>query len=180
MRILLPSCSIQGFPGCISGKEPPGNAGDLREVGSIPGLGRSPGGRNGHPPQYSCLENPVERRVWWATVLGVTEGWTRLKSLSTHSVQRISAAGFLFKYIKYRVIHVSWKKSYDKPRQSIKNRDITLPTQVHIVKAMGFQAVVFRGCESYIIRKAECQRIDAFQLRCWRRLLRVPWTANRY
>ena len=59
-----------------------------------------------------------------------------------------------------------------------KSRDITLPTEVHLVKAMVFPVVMY-GCESCIIKKAECQRIDAFELWCWRRLLRVPWTARR-
>ena len=71
-----------------------------------------------------------------------------------------------------------WKKSYYKPRQSIKIRDITLLTRVHIVKAIIFPVVMY-GCESWTIKKAECQRIDAFKLWCWRRLLRVPWTARR-
>ena len=60
----------------------------------------------------------------------------------------------------------------------LKSRDITLPTKVHLVKAMVFPVVMY-GCESWTIKKAECQRIDAFQLWCWRRLLRVPWTARR-
>ena len=59
-----------------------------------------------------------------------------------------------------------------------KSRDITLPTKVHLVKAMVFPVVVY-GCESWTIKKAECQKIDAFELCCWRRLLRVPWTARR-
>ena len=60
----------------------------------------------------------------------------------------------------------------------LKSRDITLPTKVHIVKAMVF-LVVMCGCESWTIEKPECQRIDSFELWCWRRLLRVPWTARR-
>ena len=60
----------------------------------------------------------------------------------------------------------------------LKSRDITLPTRVHIVKAVVFPVVMYR-CESCTIKKAECQRIDAFELWCWRRLLRVPWTARR-
>ena len=60
----------------------------------------------------------------------------------------------------------------------LKSRDITLPTQVHLVKAMVFPVVVY-GCESWTIKKAEHRRIDAFELWCWRRLLRVPWTARR-
>ena len=59
-----------------------------------------------------------------------------------------------------------------------KNRDITLPTKIHLVKAMVFP-VVMHGCESWTVKKAERQRIDAFELLCWRRLLRVPWTARR-
>ena len=59
-----------------------------------------------------------------------------------------------------------------------KNRDITLPTKVHIVKAMVFPVIMY-GCESWTIKKAECQRIDGFELWCWRRLLRVLWTARR-
>ena len=72
-----------------------------------------------------------------------------------------------------------WKKSYDQPRESIlKSRDVTLPTKVHLVKVIVFPVVIY-GCESWTIKKAEHQRIDAFELWCWRRLLRVPWTARR-
>ena len=60
----------------------------------------------------------------------------------------------------------------------LKNRDITLPTKVHLVKAAVFPVVMY-GCESWTIKKAECWRTDAFELRCWIRLLRVPWTARR-
>ena len=61
----------------------------------------------------------------------------------------------------------------------LKSRDIILPTKVHLVKAMVFPVVMY-GCESWTVKKAERQRIDAFELWCWRRLLRVPWTARRY
>ena len=61
---------------------------------------------------------------------------------------------------------------------TVKSRDITLPTKVHLVKAMVFLVVMY-GCESWTIKKTECQRIDAFELWCWRRLLRVPWTARK-
>ena len=60
----------------------------------------------------------------------------------------------------------------------LKSRDITLSTKVHLVKAMVYPVVMY-GCESWTIKKAECRRIDAFELWCWRRLLRVPWTARR-
>ena len=70
------------------------------------------------------------------------------------------------------------RKAITNLRQCIKNRDFTLLTKVHIRKAMIFSAVMYR-CESCTIKKAECWRIDAFALWCWRRLLRVPWTARR-
>ena len=60
----------------------------------------------------------------------------------------------------------------------LKSRDIALPTKVRLVKAMVFPVVTY-GCESWTVKKAECQRIDAFELWCWKRLLRVPWTARR-
>ena len=60
----------------------------------------------------------------------------------------------------------------------LKSRDITLPTKVHLVKAVVFPLVMY-GCESWTVKKAECQRVDAFEIWCWRRLLRVPWTAKR-
>ena len=60
----------------------------------------------------------------------------------------------------------------------LKSRDITLPTKVHLVKATVFPVVMY-GCESWAVKKGECRRIDAFELWCWRRLLRVPWTARR-
>ena len=72
----------------------------------------------------------------------------------------------------HRGILLSYKESI------LKSRDITLPTKVHLVKAMVFPVVMY-GCESWTIKKAEHQRIDAFELWCWRRLLKVPWTARR-
>ena len=62
--------SLGGFPGGVSGRNPPANAGDKRDMGLIPGFGRSPGEGNGNPLQDSCLENSVDRGVWWATVHG--------------------------------------------------------------------------------------------------------------
>ena len=70
-----------------------------------------------------------------------------------------------------------WKKSYNK-LSILKLRDITLPTKIHLVKAMVFPVVMY-GCGSWTINKAECQRIDVFELWCWRRLLRVLWMARR-
>ena len=71
----------------------------------------------------------------------------------------------------------SWKKSYDLDSM-LKSRGITLPTKVCLVKAMVFPVVMY-GCERWTIKKAEHRRIDAFELWCWKRLLRVPWTARR-
>ena len=68
----------EGFPGGSVVKNPPANAGDARDMGSIPGSGRSPGGGNGNQFQYSCLENPMDRGDWWATVHRVSKSWTRL------------------------------------------------------------------------------------------------------
>ena len=70
------------------------------------------------------------------------------------------------------------KKAMTNLDSIFKSRDITLPSKVHLVKAMVFPVVMY-GCESWTIKKAECQRINAFELWCWRRLLRVPWTARR-
>ena len=71
-----------------------------------------------------------------------------------------------------------WKKSYDQLDSILKSRDIILPTKFQLVKAMVFPGVMY-GCESWTIKKAEHQRIDAFELWCWRKLLRVLWTARR-
>ena len=71
-----------------------------------------------------------------------------------------------------------WNKSYDQLDNILKIRDITLPTKVCLVKALVFPVVMY-GCKSWTIKKAEHQRIDAFEQWCWRRLLKVPWTARR-
>ena len=73
------------FQAALVVKNLPANAGDIRDTGFIPGLGRSPGKGNGNPLQYSCQKNPMDRRTWRATVLGVSKSWTRLKQLSTHT-----------------------------------------------------------------------------------------------
>ena len=70
---------LRGFPGSLDGKASAYNVGDL---GSIPGLGRSPGEGNSNPLQYSCLENPMDQGAWWATVHGVTKSWTRLSDFT--------------------------------------------------------------------------------------------------
>ena len=82
---------------------------------------------------------------------------------------------FFFNF--YLHLKIEWN-SYNIKVSILKSRDITLPIKVRLVKAMVF-AVVMYGCESWTVKKAERQRIDAFELWCWRRLLRVPWTARR-
>ena len=78
-----------GLPGGSDSEESACNA---RVLGSIPGLGRSPGGGDGNPLQYSCLENPTDRGAWWATVHGVTKSWAQLKRLSTHTQYHLCAS----------------------------------------------------------------------------------------
>ena len=89
---------------------------------------------------------------------------------------KITAEGDCSHEIKRRLL-LGWKVMTNLD-SIFKSRDITLPTQVHLVKAMVFPVVMY-GCESCTVKKAECQRIHAFELWCWRRLLRVPWTARR-
>ena len=80
-----------------------------------------------------------------------------------------------YKIRKYLLLY---RKDMTNLESVLKSRNITLPTKVHIVKAMVFPVVMY-SCESWTVKKAECQRIDVFELWCWRRLLRVPWTARR-
>ena len=98
----------------------------------------------------------------WQTLLF----WTAPKSL-----QMVTAA------MKLKML-APWKKSYDQPRRILKKQRHYLPTKVCLVKAMVFSAVMY-GCDSWTIKKAEHQRINAFELWFWRRCLRVPWTARR-
>ena len=82
LHLLYWQADSLGFPGPSVVKNPPANAGEARGTGSNPVLGRAPGGRNGNQFQYSCLEKPMDRGVWWATVHGIAKSWTQL---STHS-----------------------------------------------------------------------------------------------
>jgi len=89
---------------------------------------------------------------------------------------KIAADGDCCHEIKRHWLH--GRKVMTKLDSILKSRAITLPTKVHLVKAMVFPVVMY-GCESWTIKKVECRRIDAFELWCWRRFLRVPWTARR-
>ena len=98
--------------------------------------------------------------------------WEILFSWTPKSLQMVTAA------MKLKDTCSLEKKSYDQPTQHIKKRRHYLADKVHLVKAMVFPVVIYR-CESWTIKKAEHWRIDAFELWCWKRLLRVPWTARR-
>ena len=101
--------------------------------------------------------------------------WKQCQTLfrgAPKSLQMVTAA------MKLKDAYSLGKKVMTNLDSMLKSRDITLPTKVHLVKAMVFPVVKY-GCESRTIKKSERQRIDAFELRCWRRLLRVPWTARR-
>ena len=89
---------------------------------------------------------------------------------------KITADGDCSNEIKRRLL--LGRKVMTNLESILKSRDITLPTKVHLVKAIVFPVVMY-GCESWTIKKTECRRIDAFELWCWRRLLRVPWTVRR-
>ena len=104
---------------------------------------------NGTPLQYSCLENPMDGRAWWAGVYVVAQSRTQLKWLSSSS-----------------------------SRQHIKQQRHYFANKGSSSQSYGFP-VVMDGCEIWTIKRAERWRIDVFELWCWRRLLRVPWTARR-
>ena len=96
--------------------------------------------------------------AWWVTVHGIEKSWTQLSD-------------FIFTLLFGRKVMTNLDSI-------LKSRDITLPSKVCPVKAMVFPVVMY-GCESWTIKKAEHRRIDAFELWCWRRLLRIPWTARK-
>ena len=113
--------------------------------------------------------------AWWATVHGVAKSRTRLSDFTSLHF-KITADGDCSHEIKRCLL--LRRKVMTNLDSILKSRDITLPTKVRLVKAMVFPVIMY-GCESWTINKAECQKIDAFELWCWRRLLRVPWMARR-
>ena len=132
-----------------------------------------------------------DREAWCATVHWVAKNWTQLSDWTTTKMPpRLWTSYVLQLYIHtyYVLIHnifheikrrlLLGRKVMTNLDSILKSRDITLPTKVHLVKAMVFPVVTY-GCESWTVKKAEHQRIDAFELWCWRRLLSVPWTAGR-
>ena len=108
----------------------------------------------------------------WQTDEGKMEAVTDFIFLSS----KIAADGDCSHEIKRRLLLA--RKAMTNLDSILKSRDIILPTKLHLVKTMVFPVVTY-GCESWTIKKAECRRIDAFELWCWRRLLRVPWTTRR-
>ena len=89
-------------------KNAPTNAGDVTDMGSIPGSGRSPGGGHGNPLQYSCLESPMDRGAWQATVRRVAQSWTRLKRLSTQA--HVGLAVGTFRTVQGRALPSGWQE----------------------------------------------------------------------
>ena len=110
--------------------------------------------------------------AWWAAIYGVAQSRTRLKRLSS----KITADGDCSHEMKRRLL--LGRKAMFNLDSILKSSDITLLTKVHLVKAMVFLVVMY-GCDSWTIKKAECRRIDAFELWCCRRIWRVPWIARR-
>ena len=106
-------------------------------------------------------------RLWWETVETVSD--------FIFGGSKITADGDCSHEIK----RLLGRKVMTNLDSIFKSRDITLPTKVHLVKAMVFPVVMY-ACESWTVKKAECRRIDAFELWCWRRFLRVLWTARRF
>ena len=107
----------------------------------------------------------------WQIDRGTMEQGQILFSWAPKSLQMVTVA------MKLRCLLLG-RKAMTNLDNILKSRDITLPTKVHLVKAMAFPVVMY-GFESWTIKKAECQRIDVFELWCWGRLLRIPWTARR-
>ena len=116
------------------------------------------------------------REAWHAAILWVAKSRTRLKRLSSSSSSKILADGDCSHEIKRCFLLGRWVMT--NLDSILKSRDITLPTKVYLVKALFFLVVMY-GRESWTIKKAEHRRIDAFELWCWKRFLRVPWTARR-
>ena len=131
-------------------------------------------------PQLREWTCSLEEKTWRETRGGEGWDWVILPpmevKLNIFLGSKITAGGDCSHEIKRCLL--LGRKAMTKIDNILKSRDITLPTKFCVIKAMVFPVVMY-GCESWTIKKAECWRIDAFELWCWRRLLRVPWTARR-
>ena len=114
-------------------KSLPASAGDIRDTGSIPGLGRAPGGMHGNPLQYSCLENPMNREAWWATVHRVAKSWARLKQLGTQAC----IIRWIRTYVKKAMERVKMKNclNFLRLRKTINSRKIYILVSLLDVKS---------------------------------------------
>ena len=155
---------LNRFPRWLSGNK---SSCQCMRCGFNPWVRKIPGG-GCNPLQYSCLENPMDRQARCASVHRITK-----KSDMTWAPKSLQ---MVIEAMKLKdTCSLEEKANLD---SILKSRDITLQTKVHLVKAMVFPVIMY-GCESWTIKKAERRRIDASELWCWRRLLRVPWTARR-
>ena len=165
-------------------KNQPANAGDATDMSSVPGSGRSPGEGNGNPSSipawkipwtedYGGLQSMRSQRVRHSLANKqqqcYIQKWLKEEILSSHHKEKIFSIALMLLLGRKVVTNLD---------SILKSRDITLPTKVRLVKTMIFPVVMY-GCESWTVKKAECRRIDAFELWCWRRLSRVSWTARR-
>ena len=172
---------VSGLPWWLSGKESAFNAGAAGVSGSIPGLGRSQERAWQPTPVFLPGESHGQRSLAGYSPQGQKE--------STESLHDWSDLGLMHSCISKVLTHCDCshkikirlllgRKVMTNLGSILKSRDITLPTKVRLVKALVFPVAMY-GCESWTVKKAEHQRIDAFEVWCWRRLLRVPWTARR-
>ena len=160
------------------------------DVGLIPGLGRVPGGGHGNPLQYSCLENPMGKGAWQATVHRVSHDWSNYACTYTQGVVKKKKLSTLTE-TAFQVYATSTHTSAFLPK--LTNSTLNVPmAQVHPTfiplnpqlhpstdREMEMKPVSHAWIESWTIKKAEHQITDAFELWCWRRFLRVPLTARR-
>ena len=126
-------------------------------------------------PQFKSISSSALSLLHSPTLTSIYDHWKQCQTLffwAPKSLQMVTAT------MKLKDAYSLEGKLWPTIDSIFKSRDITLPTKVHLVKAMVFPVVMF-GCENLTLKKAECWRIDAFELWCWRRLLRIPWTARR-
>ena len=146
-------------------------------------LGTPLGLENGRGPHLEGRQEPQTASPFRTPTAGSLQTWGEIDGETVATVAdfiwggfKITADGDCSHEIKRRLL--LGRKVLTNLGSTLKSRDITLPTMVHLVKAMVFPLVMY-GCESWTIKKTEWRRIDAFELWCWRRLLRIPWTARR-